>query len=194
METKNQFMDYTKFVSLIDYLQFRDIDSGVIIINGDIRQSVVAYTLCQLREIKRRNLPKITMILNSFGGELYSSFALYDALRDLSKSGTEVTILVEGLAASAAAMILLQAADIRASMPSARFLLHEIRRVAAGTESTSELKDEVTEIDKLSNMIINVLSKRCGKTKKEIKKMFERKDVWLSANEAKDWGLIDRVI
>lgn len=180
--------------SVYDYLEFKDLKSGIVKINCTIISSTTPHILAQIREIKRLKLKECNVLVMSAGGDIYSSFAVYDALKELSKSGINVKILAEGICASAAAMIILQAGNERLSRPSTRFLLHEISRWGGGVEKQSVLKDEIEEINILSEMIINILSKRCHRTKREIKKLFERKDVWMSADESKKWGLIDGII
>lgn len=179
--------------NVFDYLEFKDLQSGIVKINCTIIGSTTPHILAQIREIKRLKLKECNVLVMSGGGDIYSSFAVYDTLKDLSKS-TNVKILAEGICASAAAMIILQAGNERLSRPSTRFLLHEVSRWSGGLEKQSALKDEIEEINVLSDMIINVLSKRCHKTKREIKKLFERKDVWMSSSEALNWHLIDRII
>jgi ATP-dependent protease ClpP protease subunit len=100
------------------------------------------------------------------------------------------------MCASAAVMILLQAGDVRQATSSTSFLVHEIRRYTSplGEERTSEVVDEVKELQRLTVMIVKLLSERCGKPEATVKRLFERKEVWQSATEALEWGLIDKII
>lgn len=178
-----------------DWLRYQDLSNGTIMLNESIREYTASRILSEINEIKRRQLPRVTIIISSPGGGAYYAFAIYDALRELSNSGIEVTAIVEGWAASAASMIVLQAADKRLSMASARYLLHETRRwVMFAIERTSDLKDEVQEMDAITERIYEILAKRCGKNRSQIKNKVERKEIWMSASEAKDWGLIDEII
>lgn len=178
-----------------DWLRYQDLSCGVIYLDESIREFTASRILREISEIKRRQLPSLTIIISSPGGGAYYALAIYDALRNLSKRGIKITAIVEGWAASAAAMIVLQAADKRTAYPSARFLLHETRRwVFFAVERTSDLKDEVKEMDALGERIIAILSKRCQKTKSEVRNLIERKEVWMSSSEAKDWNLIDKII
>lgn len=179
-----------------DWLNYQELNQGIIRLDESIRESNVALLSREMAYIKRKQLPNVTLIINSPGGGAYYAFALYDALKDLTRDGTtKLTARVEGFAASAAAMIVLQAADVRQARPHARFLLHEARRwVFWAVERTSDLKDEVKEMEALTAQIIKVLSKRCGKTASEVEAFIERKEVWMSTSEALDWGLIDEVV
>jgi ATP-dependent protease ClpP protease subunit len=73
-------------------------------------------------------------------------------------------------------------------------LLHEVSTWGEGMQRGSDLKDEAKEIDVLLEMIIKILSKRCNKSHEEVRKLIERKEVWFSAKEALEWGLVDRII
>jgi len=182
-------------LSYSEWLRYQDLANGIIYLDEPIREHTTSRILKEISEIRRRQLPTVTIIISSPGGGAYYALAIYDALRNLAKKGVKIIALVEGWAASAAAMIVLQAADKRTAYPSARFLLHETRRwVFFAVERTSDLKDEVKEMDALSERIISILAKRCKKTKSEVRNLIERKEVWMSASEAKDWALIDKIV
>jgi ATP-dependent protease ClpP protease subunit len=178
-----------------DWLCWQELKQGIVRLDESVRESSTRRFLREIETIKKRQLPEALIVINSPGGGAYYAFAIYDAIRDLSKAGTRVIARVEGYAASAAAMIVLQAADVRQARPHARFLLHEIRRwVFFAVERTSDLKDEVQEMNALTAQIIKVLSERCGKTASETEAFIERREVWMSSSEALDWNLIDEVL
>ncbi|KKK58270.1 hypothetical protein LCGC14_3046120, partial [marine sediment metagenome] len=153
------------------WLRYQDLSHGIVRVDETIRELSSNRILGEINQIKRQQRPEMTLIISSPGGGAYYAFAIYDALRVLSKSGTKIKAIVEGWAASAASMIILQAADIRLSHASARFLLHECRRwVFFAIERTTDLKDEVKEMDAITSRILDILSKRCGKTKSEVRK------------------------
>jgi ATP-dependent Clp protease protease subunit len=177
-----------------DWLRFKDVENGVVRLDGEVDQYTVSMILSELNFIVRsKKWNEITLIISSEGGTIYDAFALYDVLKQISKSGIKITAVVQGWAASAASMIVLQAADVRRAMASSRFLLHEPSRWTVGSEKVSEGRDDLKEIEKLADMILNVLASRCHHTPEKIKKFIERRDVWMSAEEALAWGLIDEV-
>ena len=181
--------------SYADWLRFKDVESGIIRLDGEIDQYTVSMLLSELNIILRSKKHKeITLIISSEGGSIYDAFALYDVLKKISSGGTKIAAIVQGWAASAASQIILQAADVRCAMTSSRFLLHEPSRWTIGSEKVSEGIDDLNEVKKLSDMIIAVLSKRCNHTVEEINKFVERRDVWMSAEEALAWGLIDKIL
>lgn len=189
IETPKANLDYN------EWLRYQDLLQGIIRLDEPIRDTTVSRLLGELALIERRQLPQLTLIISSPGGGAYNAFALYDRLRELSQKGIKIIAVVDGWAASAAAMIVLQAADERTCYPSARFLLHEARRwIFWAVERTSDLKDEVEEMEKITERILDVLATRCNRTKDEIQRKIERKEIWMSATEAKEWGLIDKII
>jgi len=191
METKEE-----AFVYLEDIIVNRELKNGIINIIGEIDEYRTRDTILLLSEAKRTLVKGevLTIRLNSEGGNVHSSFAIYDALREVSNSGIKVCIIVEGIAASAAAMIILQAGDIRIARPHATFLLHEPKRwVYFHNESTSQLETEVSEMNRITNEIVKILATRCDKSEKEVRETIRLKEKWMSPEEAKDWGLIDKI-
>jgi len=49
-------------------------------------------------------------------------------------------------------------------------------------------------METLTQMIVKILFQKSGKSEKEVRKLIERKETWMSAEEAKDWGLIDKIV
>lgn len=178
-----------------DWLRYQNLLHGIIYIDDSIGECCMSRVLAEISEIRRRQLQSVKIVISSSGGGAYYAFAIYDALMNLRNKGIKVIALVEGWAASAACMIVLQAADERLSRPEARFLMHEARRwIFWAVERTSDIKDEVQELEAITDRIMNILSKRCGKNVDEIRNRIERKEIWMSATEAKEWGLIDRIV
>lgn len=177
-----------------DWLRYQNFENNVLRMDDEITQYNLTHYLNALDEYQRREPKEVTIFLDSPGGNAYAAFALYDAIRLLSDSGVFVTIIVEGLAASAAAMIILQAADKRVANKNARFLLHEIRRwVFFSMERQSELEDAIEEMNALAKQITNLIAERCGHKRAEVEKLIKRKEVWMSAKKALDWNLIDEI-
>jgi len=61
-------------------------------------------------------------------------------------------------------------------------------------ESTSQLEDEAAELNRITNKVIEILASRCNKSKEEVRQLIRRREVWMDAKEAKEWGLIDEII
>ena len=178
-----------------DWLRHQELSKGIVRISESICEQSVTKALRELSVLERGKVKAITLLISSPGGGAYPSFALYDKLMALRKKGTKITAIVEGWAASAAAMIILQAADFRYARPNARFLLHEIRRwVFFSVETTSDMEDQVEEMKAIERQIVKVLAKKCKKSQGDILRLIRRKEVWMSARESKTFGLIDKIL
>jgi ATP-dependent Clp endopeptidase proteolytic subunit ClpP len=134
----------------------------------------------------------ITVVLNSPGGEVFEGLALYDFLDDLKAQGHELTIVVRGIAASMAGILL------QAGSPGKRFvgkhahvMLHELADIASGKHS--EMKDAVKFNDKLLARLIGILAERSTMSERQIKTRIDRRDWWLDSAEAVKLGFADAV-
>jgi len=191
MEVKEHY-----FTCLEDVIVNRELENGIIHISGEVDEFRTRELLLLLSEVKRKLMKGevLTIRLCSEGGEVHGSFAIYDALREISNSGIKVRIIVEGIAASAAAMIILQAGDERVARPHSTFLLHEPKRwVSFSRESTSQLETEVSEMNRITNEIVRILASRCKKSEEEVRETIRLKEKWMSPKEALEWGLIDKI-
>jgi ATP-dependent Clp protease protease subunit len=134
----------------------------------------------------------IQVILNSVGGEVYAGLLIYNTINDLVKrKGVQVNVEVRGLAASMGAIIL-QAGSRRLSSKATRFLIHEVATWDWG--KVSEMEDKVREVRNVNNLLRDIISEKSGKSKDEIDKLWTKNDVWYSAKEALEFGLIDEIV
>jgi ATP-dependent Clp protease, protease subunit len=131
----------------------------------------------------------ITLLVNSPGGSVDDGFAIYDAMRFVR---CPVRVVCVGLAASAANIVLLGAPKAgRFALPNTRILLHQPSTGAAG--QASDLAITAREILKTRAQLNGLLAKETGQKLERIEEDTNR-DYWLSAEEARDYGLIHRVI
>lgn len=192
--TKQSPLNGTGF-NYTDWLRHEDLMNGIVAIDEAIDEDCASRVLSEINALVRNGSKEVTIQISSPGGGAYYAFAIYDAIRQLSERGIGTKAIVTGWAASAAAMIVLQAADERLSYPSARFLLHEARRwIFFAVERTSDLKDELQELDAITERIIDILALRCKRTREEIRNRIDRQEIWMSATEAQKWGLIDGIV
>lgn len=182
--------------NLEDDLRLAELNEGIVCIDFVFNDYNARRVMRELEFVARtRGSKTINLYMNSPGGGAYPALAVHDAILHVRGKGVPVICTVEGYAASAAAMIVLQAAEMRLARPNARFLLHEIRRwVFFEMQRASDLKDEVKEMEALTRQILAILEKRCGHPAKEIEHLISRTEVWMSAEEARSWGLIDGVV
>lgn len=146
-----------------------------------------------LHVLAAKNSDPITVYLSTFGGDVYSSFAMYDAIR---LCPTHVTVRVYGKAMSAGTFIL-QAADHRVATASSRLMIHH-GTLYIGESTHTGLEDELRESKALNAVYESVYLERMrasnpSVTEKRLKQLLSR-DTYLSAHEALTLGLIDEVV
>jgi ATP-dependent Clp protease protease subunit len=133
----------------------------------------------------------ITMIIASPGGSVDAGFAVWDQIKMIS---SPVTTVVTGLAASMGSILSLCAPKGRRfATPNARILIHQPSIHGGVRGQASDLEIHAREILKLRARIVALYCEATGKDRDTIAAAIER-DTWLSAEEAKDFGLIDKVI
>src|SRR3990167_3001403 len=100
-------------------------------------------------------------------------------------------MMAVGTVASAAVLILC-AAQKRYSLPNTNFMIHEIASMR-GESRTAELEDDTRRTRGLQAQMLKLIAARAGKSVSVLEKAVSRKDFWMTALEAKKWGLIDAI-
>ena len=151
----------------------------------------VKFCMAQLTEWHRMYpQSKIDVIFNSPGGDPISGFALFDYILHLKEEGHTITTTALGMAASMAG-VLLQSGTTRVMGNDAWLLLHEGSFGAIG--SLGAIEDQVIWIKKIQSRILDIFASRSIITREEIADRWERRDWWMSADEALEYGFIDRI-
>lgn len=132
----------------------------------------------------------IEIIFSSPGGNIIAGFELFDFLQDLRYQGHHITTGTLGYAASMAG-VLLQAGDVRWVGQQAWIMIHRAAFRAAG--KTFEIEDEVKFTQRLEDRILDIFTSRSKLSKTKIKRNWDRKDWWISADEAIEAGLVDEI-
>lgn len=133
----------------------------------------------------------ILFVINSPGGSVDSGFAIWDQIKMLS---SPVHTLVTGLAASMGSLLSLSATKgKRLATPNSRIMIHQplISGVIRG--QATDLDIQAKEMLKTRAMIVEIYAKSTGKDSKSIEKAIDR-DNWMTAQEAKDFGLLDSIV
>ena len=131
---------------------------------------------------------KIEVRINSQGGDVFSGMAIYNALR---QSKGDITIYIDGVAASIAAIIALCGKPLLMS-PYAKLMLHNVSGGTYG--NASELRQTAEQMEKLQTNLATMVAKRLGMTAEEVeKKYFDGQDHWISASEALEMKLVDGI-
>ena len=159
--------------------------------NGEVSGSTVRGCIQKLTEWHRIS-PKcdIEIIFSSPGGSIIDGFELFDHIQQLRNEGHHITTGTLGYAASMAG-ILLQAGDTRWLGQQAWLMIHRAAFGAYG--KTFEIEDEVKFIKRIEERILDIFTSRSKLTTNKIKRNWDRKDWWISADESIDLGLVDEV-
>lgn len=184
--------------------KFYGVDSMLVameLMNGTIR---LTETICstftselnqQIDFIIANGIKELKIVISSNGGEAYSAFGIFDKLQEARAKGIKVTGHVEGAAASAASMIVLQACDHRTASARSRIHLHEVSKwIFMSDQKMSQVEEELQEMKALTTMVIDNLAKRTGKKEDELNEFIKRRERWMSAQEALDYNLIDEIV
>ena len=132
----------------------------------------------------------IEIIFSSPGGSIIPGFELFDFIQTLRSNGHHITTGSLGYAASMAG-ILLQAGDSRWIGHQSWMMIHRAAFGAYG--KTFEIEDEVKFIQRIEERIVNIFTSRCTLSKQKIKRNWNRKDWWISADECLELELVDEI-
>ncbi|EOH77367.1 ATP-dependent Clp protease proteolytic subunit [Enterococcus malodoratus] len=160
-----------------------------ILIYGEINQELAKTVTEQLLYLSAASDEPITMFINSQGGHVESGDTIHDMIRFIKP---KVKMIGTGWVASAGITIYL-AADKkdRYSLPNTRYMIHQ---PAGGVQGQStEIQIEAKEILRMRKRVNNLIAKATGHTLEEIEKDTDR-NFWLSAEEAKDYGIVGKII
>lgn len=175
----------------IDLRNAKDYMNHLYRFNSKVSSESVKRCMEKLTEWHRLD-PKcdIEIIFSSPGGSIIDGFELFDFLQDLRYQGHHITTGTLGYAASMAG-VLLQAGDVRWVGQQAWVMIHRAAFGASG--KTFEIEDEVRFIQRIEDRILGIFTSRSNLSKAKIKRNWDRKDWWISADEALTMGLVDEI-
>lgn len=162
----------------------------IIFLSGPIIDPIANAIIAQLLFLEHEDPEKdIHFYINSPGGSVMAALAIYDTMQFVKPDVSTIGI---GITASAAALLLTSGAKgKRMALPNTEILLHQVMGEAAG--QAIEIEITARQILKIKERVNNILAKHTGKPLEEIGKDTDR-DFYLSAEEAKTYGIIDKVI
>ncbi len=162
----------------------------IIFLGDEIDDEVANAVVAQLLLLEHDNPEKdIMMYINSPGGVITAGLAIYDTMQHIRP---DVSTICLGEAASMGAFLLSAGAKgKRMALPGARIMIHQPLGGARGQATDIEI--EAKEILRMKKMLNEILADNCGQSYEKIKQDTER-DYYMSASEAKDYGLIDKVV
>ena len=168
----------------------RLLNDRIIILNEEVNNASAGVVVAQLLYLEGQDPEKdISLYINSPGGSVTAGLGIYDTMQLVQP---DVATICTGLAASMGAVLLTAgAAGKRSALPHSRIMIHQPLGGAQGQASDIEIT--AREILKTKRELYEILSKHSGVSIKKIEKDADR-DYWLSAEEARNYGLIDEVL
>jgi len=156
-------------------------------INDQVANLMVAQLLFLASEDPERD---INIYVNSPGGSIDSGLAVYDTMQYISCHCATICV---GLAASMGSVLLAAGSKgKRASLPNSRIMIHQ-PWMGGVQGQASDIEIHAREILKMKQRLYEILADHTGQTPEQIEKDGDR-DYWMSAEEARDYGLLDNVL
>ncbi len=167
----------------------RLLKNRIILLSGEIDDTLSNSIVAQLLYLDGINHNDISIYINSPGGSITSGMAIYDTMNFIK---SDVSTICIGMAASMAAFLLSSGTKgKRYCLPNSEVMIHQPLGGAQG--QATEIKIAAERIIKLKKKLNTLLAKQTGKSLKKIEKDTER-DYYLDSEEAKDYGLIDKIL
>lgn len=160
-----------------------------VMISGEINKDAADDFAQRMLVLDSLSQDPIYVYINSPGGDVDSGFAIYDMIRYVE---SPVTVVGMGLVASAAALIYLSVpSERRLALPNSTYLIHQPLSQLKGT--AIEIDIYARKLEELRKKLDSVIAEATGKDSIEVRNDTER-DHWLSAEEAKAYGLVGRIV
>ncbi len=162
----------------------------IIFLNGEVNDASAALVCAQLLFLEAENPQRpVHFYINSPGGVVTSGLAIYDTMRYIR---APVHTLCMGTARSMGSFLLMAGEPgERAALPNASLHVHQPLGGAQG--QASDILIHAEEIQKTKRRLIRLYAEHCGRSEEEVERTLDR-DRFMTAEEGKEWGLIDRVL
>lgn len=168
----------------------RLLEERIVFVAGPITDAMANVVIAQLLLLQQKNPNKeIKMYINSPGGSAYASFAVYDTMQHLKAPLS--TIAVGTTASAATALLAAGNKGKRFALPHSVIHIHQPVGQAGGQATDIEITAK--EILRLKSLYAETLAKHTGQTKTKVLKDIDR-DLFMTPEEAKSYGLIDKII
>ena len=155
-------------------------------INDEVANIITAQLLFLESTDRTRD---VQLYINSPGGGVYAGLGLYDTMQFVTP---DIATICTGMAASMSAVLMCAGAHgKRSALKHSRIMMHQPSAGAAGQASDVEIT--VNEVRKIKSELYEILSNHTGQSLERIAKDSNR-DFWMTADEAKEYGLIDEVL
>ncbi len=162
----------------------------IVFISGPVTDGLANTVIAQLLFLEHEDAKKdITVYVNTPGGSVSAGLAIYDTMQYVKPAVSTVCV---GIAASMGAVLLAAGAKgKRFALPNSEVLLHQ---VMGGTQGqASDIEISAKHLLRTKERLNSILMRHTGKTLSKIENDTDR-DFWLTAEEAKDYGVVDEII
>lgn len=162
----------------------------IIFITGPVEDGMATLVCAQLLFLEAENPKKeIALYINSPGGVVTAGMAIYDTMQFIRPA---VSTLCVGQAASMGSLLLAAGEKgMRFATPNARIMVHQPSGGFQG--QASDIERHARDIIKMKRRLNEVYVKHTGRTLEDVEKTLDR-DHFMDAEEAKDWGVIDKIL
>jgi ATP-dependent Clp protease protease subunit len=183
-------IDHTGHAERTYDIYSRLLEDRIVFLRDPIDDDVANVVIAQILFLAAKDPAKdIKLYINSPGGSVTAGFAIYDTIRYVK---CDVATICIGQAASMGAVLLAAGTPgKRSALPNARILIHQVFGGAQG--QAADVKIQTEELLRMRDQINRILALHTGKSVKKIAKDTDR-DYYMSAQEAVEYGLIDRII
>ena len=168
----------------------RLLKDSIIFIGTPIDDQIANLVVAQLLHLESEDPDKdISIYINSPGGIVYAGLAIYDTMQFIKP---DVQTICVGMAMSMGAVVLAGGANgKRSALPHSKILIHQGSAGFSGQPTDIEI--QAREVISLKRLMEEIMSRHTGQTVEKVSKDMER-DYYMTAAEAQEYGLIDRVI
>jgi ATP-dependent Clp protease protease subunit len=168
----------------------RLLNDRIVFLNGEVNEASSSVIVAELLYLEAQDPDKdIQFYINSPGGSVTDGLAIYDTMQYIK---ADVSTICVGMAASMGAFLLSAGAKgKRICLPNAEVMIHQVLGETKGQET--DIQIEARHMAKIKKTLTEIIAKNCGKTYEQVYADCERNN-WMSAEEAKEYGLIDSVI
>jgi len=172
-----------------DPLAHKFLKTRQILLSGEINKSLAERVIRQLLVLESDSSDPIKIFIDSPGGDADAGYAIFDMIRFVS---APVVTVGMGLVASAGSIILLAAPrERRFGLPNSHYLIHQPLSGIKGV--ATEIEIHAQELEKMRVRINELISRETGVPIEKVSKDTDR-DFWMSADEARAYGLVSKVV
>ena len=171
----------------------RLLNDRIIVLSDEVNSQTASLVVAQLLFLEGQDSEKdISLYINSPGGSVTDGLAIYDTMQYIK---CDVSTICVGMAASMGAFLLSSGAKgKRIALPNSSILIHQPLIGGHGlTGQTTDIEIAAKNLVQTKERLNRILAENCGKTVEDLARDTDR-DNWLTAQEALEYGLVDKVI